>query len=110
MRNNERIHTKDLFDVARYLNLNNQEGAICDADTILADILEDRGRKAIEETGIAEDVFTIWEKARDKKAVEEMFEVLCDCSFQEYFGKCIQQITRSNCSCWGRIGGAYHES
>ena len=77
---------------------------------ILADILEDRGRKAIEETGIAEDVFTIWEKARDKKAVEEMFEVLCDCSFQEYFGKCIQQITRSNCSCWGRIGGAYHES
>ena len=31
----------------------------------------------------------------ESKAVADMFEVLCDCSFQEYLEKCIQGISRN---------------
>lgn len=78
------------------INVNTPNEVICDADTILADILEDRGRNAIEETEIAEDVFIVWEKAKDKKAIADMFEVLCDSSFQKHLEKYIQGISRNH--------------
>lgn len=58
-----------------------------DPDTILADVVD---AASCCETGIAEEVFSIWENSLDKKAVEEMFYSLCGVTFKDYLERCIR--------------------
>lgn len=64
-----------------------------DPDTILADVVD---VASCCETGIAEEVFSIWENSLDKKAVEELFYSLCGVAFKDYLGQCIENTYQTN--------------
>lgn len=83
--------TNDLLTVVEYLHNNTPEGIIRDADTILNDLIQEND---FEFTGIAQDIFNIWKKTKDKKAVEEMFFEFVGIEFKEYLEKCLDEITR----------------
>ena len=80
-----------LLIAVEYLHDNTPEGIIRDADTILNDLIQEND---FEFTGIAQDIFNIWKKAKDKKAVEEMFFEFVGIEFKEYLEKCLDEITR----------------
>lgn len=68
-----------------------------DPDTILVDVVD---AASCCETGIAEEVFSIWENSLDKKAVEELFYSLCGVTFKDYLERCIRdtyQATGREC-------------
>ncbi|HBT65619.1 MAG TPA: hypothetical protein DEB10_13265 [Ruminococcaceae bacterium] len=73
---------------------NTPNGVIIDADTILADILDSVDTEV---TGLAKEIFQIWQNAADKEAVESLFAALTDVSFDEYLERCIEQSTRREC-------------
>lgn len=83
--------TNDLLTAVEYLHNNTPEGIIRDADTILNDLIQEND---FEFTGIAQDIFNIWKKAKDRKAVEEMFFEFVGIEFKEYLEKCLDEITR----------------
>lgn len=83
--------TNDLLTTVEYLHNNTPEGIIRDADTILNDLIQEND---FEFTGIAQDIFNIWKKAKDRKAVEEMFFEFVGIEFKEYLEKCLDEITR----------------
>lgn len=80
-----------LLIAVEYLHNNTPEGIIRDADTILNDLIQ---KNDFEFTGIAQDIFNIWKKTKDKKAVEEMFFEFVGIEFKEYLEKCLNEITR----------------
>lgn len=86
----ERIISNDINYVTELLD-NTPDGVIIDADTILADILDSIDAEI---TGLAKDIFQIWQDAADKKAVEDLFAALTGVSFDEYLERCKRQSIR----------------
>ena len=84
-------YLEDLLMSVENLHNNTPDGIIRDADTILIDCIEEN---ELELTGIAQDIFNIWKKTKDKKAVEEMFFEFIGIEFKEYLEKCLEEITR----------------
>lgn len=64
-----------------------------DEDTILVDAIE---ACDFEMTGIAEDIFNIYEKSTDKKSLEQLFFEFTDMEFSEYLEKCIKRIDKDD--------------
>lgn len=64
-----------------------------DPDTILADVVD---VASCCETGIAEEVFSVWENSSDKKAVEKLFYSLCGITFKDYLERCIRDAYQTN--------------
>lgn len=67
------------------------DGVIVDADTILADLIEECDFHI---TGIAKDLLEIWKKSSDKKAVEELFYLFTDTEMEIYLEDCVEQMTK----------------
>ena len=86
-----RCVTKEEIEKIRDFFNSTLEGLICDADTILADLLDER---FYETSGIAEELFDIWENAKDKKVVEDLFELFTGYEFDDYLKTCEENITR----------------
>ena len=64
-----------------------------DEDTILVDAIE---ACDFEMTGIAEDIFNIYEKSTDKKSLEQLFFEFTDIEFSDYLEKCIKRIDKDD--------------
>lgn len=60
--------------------------AFHDADTILVDLQEEG--LDIDATGVANEIFDIYERTADKKAFLDLFESLVGTSFTSYLRKC----------------------
>lgn len=61
------------------------DGVIRDADTVLADIMQDAD---FEITGLGKEIFEIYKKTSDKEAFESLFYSLSGETFDNYIGKC----------------------
>ena len=72
----------------RNLSANTPNGVIQDADTVLADVMEESD---FEMTGIAEGIFRIWEESKDRIAVEQMFYAFTNMCFDDYLKMCIKK-------------------
>lgn len=93
---NEDVQIKDMIGQVRKLVREIPDTCIDelhDPDTILADVVD---IASCCETGIAEEVFSVWENSSDKKAVEELFYSLCGITFRDYLEKCIKNTYRTN--------------
>lgn len=89
---------ESLLKDVRELHNNTPSGIIHDADTVFADIMEENckdGGDVYKESGIAEDIFSIWEKSTDKVSVEKMFAFFTGMEFETFLKKCIEEITRN---------------
>lgn len=64
-----------------------------DEDTILVDTIKDCD---FELSGIAEDIFNIYEKSTDKKSLEQLFYEFTDIEFDEYLERCIKRIGKDD--------------
>lgn len=67
------------------LERNAPDGPYADADTILADLTDDCDMQF---AGVAQDIFNIWKRSRDKDAVEQMFYEFTDMEFMDYLKLC----------------------
>ena len=81
------------IEKVRQLNSNTPNGYIHDADTLLCDIVQNADLD-FEITGLAEDLFNIYQNSRDKQAVKEMFFLFTDMNFEDYLQQCMEKITR----------------
>lgn len=75
----------------RQLNAKTPDGIIQDADTILEDIMEERDTEV---SGIADEIFDIYQNSSDRKAVKALFEALTGAKFTDYIINCYKNITR----------------
>lgn len=67
------------------------DGHVIDADTILADMLEEAD---FHFNGISTDVFNIWKESFDKESVEKLFHEFTGAEFTDFLIKCINHTTR----------------
>lgn len=89
--------TGELIREVREKNKNTPDGAIRDADTLLNDVVEAGMKDAImQETGIFEEITSIWENAEDKHSVEEMFFAFTNMNFMDYLKMCKNEITEGD--------------
>lgn len=61
------------------------DGVIRDADTVLADIMQNAD---FEITGLGKEIFEIYKKTSDKEAFENLFYSLSGETFENFIGKC----------------------
>lgn len=85
------MNTEVMIKEIEQLNDSTPDGMICDADTILVDLIEECDYQF---SGFAQDIFNIWKNSTDKKAVEQMFYEFTDMEFVDYLKKCKEEITR----------------
>lgn len=81
----EQRKTRKLFETLTFLEKQMEdESAVRDADTVLADILEGAD---FEITGIVTDLLKTYQGSKDRESVETCFEVLTGVTIQEYLKK-----------------------
>lgn len=86
----EQRKTRKLFETLTFLEKQMEdESAVRDADTVLADILEGAD---FEITGIVTDLLKTYQGSKDRESVETCFELLTGVTIQEYLKKCIITI------------------
>ena len=85
--------TKKKIERVKELQNAAPNGIIIDADTILADFVEEAD---FEVSGLSNELFEIYEKSRDKECFKRMFEVFTESTFDEYLSSCIKRITREH--------------
>jgi len=69
------------------------DGVVHDADTILADFMEDVDFK---ESGIASEIIDIWTKSIDRYSVEKLFCLMTGVAYEDYLDICIRDTTRAD--------------
>lgn len=80
--------TANLLSQVEKLHNNTPDGVIIDADTILADLVQNN------DEWFAQDIFNIWETSKDKQSVEQMFFEFTRVEFNKYLRRCIDGISR----------------
>lgn len=80
--------TANLLSQVEKLHNNTPDGVIIDADTILADLVQNN------DEWFAQDIFNIWETSKDKQSVEQMFFEFTGVEFNKYLRRCIDGISR----------------
>lgn len=76
-------------------NNNNVVGVITDADTVLADIMDEAAEEGFDITGLGKEILDQWLKTSDKKAYESLFYNLTNCDFETYLRR-VKQVQDSN--------------
>lgn len=61
----------------------------CDSDTILANIMTE---VELDVSGVAHEIFKIYNAAKDKESVAALFEAILGVSFLEYLSRCEETI------------------
>ncbi|MFR1173894.1 MAG: hypothetical protein ACLSEA_10235, partial [Thomasclavelia ramosa] len=92
MYNNQEASRKirNMFETLMFLEKQLEgQSVIQDADTVLADILEDVD---FEITGIVADLLKIHQNSKDRESVETCFEILTGWTIPDYLKKCIATI------------------
>lgn len=71
---------------------NTPNGVVIDADTILADLIDDAD---FEVSGLAAELLSIWDKSGDRASIEQMFCLITGCAFEDYLDRCIAETTQA---------------
>lgn len=85
------MSTEEMIKEVEKLNSNTSKGNTIDADFILVELMQNCN---YEFTGIAQDIFNIWMRSSDKKAVEQLFYDFTNLEFDSYLKKCIEELSR----------------
>lgn len=76
--------------VKTIVNTKYPNGIIHDADTILADIMDEITEgDGFEITGLGNDILSAWLKTVDKQPFEQLFYDLTDKTFDDYINRCL---------------------
>lgn len=92
-----RVEQKDyaweesVIESIKKLDKNTPEGGIIDPDTLLADILDEADHEV---SGLAREIFEIFEKSADKKAIKDLFYTFPGVEFDNFLNKCIKETSR----------------
>lgn len=86
------MKTKKKANIVLKLLKDTPDGTIRDADTILADLMENAD---FCQSGTAAEVIRIYKQSKDKKTVKCLFEFFTDTSFDSWLDQCVKQTTRS---------------
>lgn len=79
-----------LLEKVEEMHRSTPDGVIHDADTILADLLDNNDFHFI---GISTDIFSIYKNSTDKQAVAQMFYEFTGMEFHDYLEKCKEEIS-----------------
>jgi hypothetical protein len=91
--NDENIEIKEKIENIKNLQKSTPNGYVIDADTILCDIMKNPNLD-FEITGIALELFELYEKTTDKKGFEKLFSFFTDKKFEEFVEECEEKTTR----------------
>ena len=83
--------TGEMIKEVETLCRNTPDGVIHDADTILADLIEEVENEV---SGTAQEIFDIWKNSSDKDSVSQMFYAFTGMEFDRYLQKCVDETTR----------------
>lgn len=92
----EEKYEKMWFEHAKRMHnkLKTVNGIIRDADTILDDIMGSHWDEFHEQSGVADELFSIYEQAADKNTFRQMFKLFVGCEFDEYCQDCVDVMEK----------------
>lgn len=93
MREEKKDYTweESTIESIKELAKNTPEGGIIDPDTLLADILDEADHEV---SGLAQEIFKIFEKSTDKEAVKALFYTFTGVEFDNFLKRCIKRTSR----------------
>ena len=99
-------YEKMWFEHAKRMHngLKNVKGIIRDADTILDDIMGSHWDEFHEQSGVADELFSIYEQAADKNTFRQMFKLFVGCEFDEYFQDCVDVMEKYEAAIYNKKG------
>jgi hypothetical protein len=83
--------TEQKISEIKMLLKNTPNGVIIDADTILADYIDNSDSHV---TGLATEVFEIYLNSNDKESVKRLFYTLTGTEFETYLNEVLEKTTR----------------
>jgi len=99
-------YEKMWFEHAKRMHneLKNVNGIIRDADTMLDDIMGSHWDEFHEQSGVADELFFIYEQAADKNTFRQMFKLFVGCEFDEYCQDCVDVMEKYEAAIYNKKG------
>ena len=99
-------YEKMWFEHAKRMHneLKNVNGIIRDADTMLDDIMGSHWDEFHEQSGVADELFSIYEQAADKNTFRQMFKLFVGCELDEFCQDCVDVMEKYEAAIYNKKG------